>query len=67
MCLSTDGVEIKNGVEGIHMSKSPDGLPNGEALVELLTEEDVKAAEKKHNEHIGRRYIEGKTYTISLC
>ena len=41
------------------MSKSHDGLPNGEALIELDNEEDIEAAEKKHNEHIGRRYIEG--------
>lgn len=55
----TDGVNIKNGSGGVHLTLSREGRPSGEAYVEVCSEEDVEAAEKKHNQHMGRRYIEG--------
>ena len=54
-----DGVNIKGGREGVHLTLSREGRPSGEAYIEVTTEEDVAAAEKKHNQHMGRRYIEG--------
>ncbi|MCL4124761.1 UNVERIFIED_CONTAM: hypothetical protein GTU68_024752 [Idotea baltica] len=53
-----DGIEILNGVEGVHMTLSREGRPSGEAYVELVDQEDISKAEKKHNQHMGRRYIE---------
>lgn len=38
---------------------SREGRPSGEAYIEVASEEDVALAEKKHNQHMGRRYIEG--------
>lgn len=58
--LSTsDGVNIKGGRDGIHLTLSREGRPSGEAYIEVASEEDVALAEKKHNQHMGRRYIEG--------
>ncbi|XP_042238449.1 heterogeneous nuclear ribonucleoprotein H2-like isoform X2 [Homarus americanus] len=53
-----DGVNIKNGRDGVHLTLSREGRPSGEAYVEVSSEEDVTLAEKKHNQHMGRRYIE---------
>ncbi|XP_045104186.1 heterogeneous nuclear ribonucleoprotein H2-like isoform X2 [Portunus trituberculatus] len=53
-----DGVNIKGGRDGIHLTLSREGRPSGEAYIEVASEEDVALAEKKHNQHMGRRYIE---------
>nr|XP_027228044.1 heterogeneous nuclear ribonucleoprotein H3-like [Penaeus vannamei] len=53
-----DGVNIKNGRDGVHLTLSREGRPSGEAYVEVASEDDVALAEKKHNQHMGRRYIE---------
>lgn len=57
--ITSDGVNIKGGREGIHLTLSREGRPSGEAYIEVASEEDVALAEKKHNQHMGRRYIEG--------
>jgi len=53
-----DGINIKNGQNGIHLTLSREGRPSGEAYIEMETEADVALAEKKHTQHMGRRYIE---------
>ncbi|KAK3886362.1 hypothetical protein Pcinc_009467 [Petrolisthes cinctipes] len=53
-----DGVNIKNAASGVHLTLSREGRPSGEAYIEMETEADVALAEKKHNQHMGRRYIE---------
>lgn len=63
-----DGVNIKNGRDGVHLTLSREGRPSGEAYVEVASEDDVALAEKKHNQHMGRRYIEGKSnLSLQLC
>ncbi|KAA0203402.1 hypothetical protein HAZT_HAZT000863 [Hyalella azteca] len=53
-----DPVELAGGIDGVHITLSRDGRPSGEAYVELANMEDLSEAEKKHNQHIGRRYVE---------
>jgi len=53
-----DGVQIAGGKDGIHLTMTPEGRPSGEAYIELETEEDLEAAEKKHKDMMGKRYIE---------
>ncbi|KAF2353247.1 RNA recognition motif domain [Trinorchestia longiramus] len=53
-----DPVEPAGGVDGVHITMSRDGRPSGEAYVELANQDDLPEAEKKHNQHIGRRYVE---------
>ncbi|CAL1292283.1 unnamed protein product [Larinioides sclopetarius] len=53
-----NGVNIKSGLEGIHMTLSREGRPSGEAYVEVEKEEDLTKALEKHNDHMGHRYIE---------
>lgn len=36
-----------------------DGRPNGQAFMELETEEDVSKALERHRQYLGPRYIEG--------
>lgn len=57
-----DGVSIKNGRDGVHLTLSREGRPSGEAYIEVSSEDDVALAEKKHNQHMGRRYIEGEFF-----
>ena len=47
-------------MDGVNIIMSKEGRPSGEAFVTLETAEDLPEAEKKHNQHIGRRYVEGK-------
>lgn len=49
-----------NGPDGVHMTLSREGRPSGEAYIELVEQDDIAKAEKKHNQHMGRRYIEGR-------
>lgn len=55
----TEPVELAGGVEGVNIVMSREGRPSGEAYVTLKTADDLPEAEKKHNQHIGRRYVEG--------
>lgn len=50
------------------MTLSREGRPSGEAYIELADQDDIPLAEKKHNQHMGRRYIEGivKLKSVSL-
>ena len=47
------------GTAGVHMTYTREGRPTGEGYLEVAGEEDVENALKKHNEHLGPRYIEG--------
>lgn len=60
-------MNIKNGASGVHLTLSREGRPSGEAYIEMETEADVALAEKKHNQHMGRRYIEGKFHFSGVC
>lgn len=55
----SEDANIKGGAEGIHMTYTREGRPTGEGYLELEGQEDVEAALKKHNQHLGPRYIEG--------
>ncbi|XP_013908650.1 PREDICTED: heterogeneous nuclear ribonucleoprotein H-like [Thamnophis sirtalis] len=50
--------KILNGYSGIHFIYTRRGRPNGEAFVELETEDDVKFALKKDRKTMGHRYVE---------
>lgn len=50
--------KIMNGVEGVHMTLSPQGRPSGEAYIEMETEDDANRGIKKHLKSMGTRYIE---------
>ena len=60
----TEPTEVEGGDEGVHLLLSNEGnfrgKFNGEALVELKSEEDLEEALKKNKEHMGKRYVEGK-------
>ena len=58
MSISEDST-IVGGAAGIHMTYTREGRSTGEAYVEMSCEEDIEKALKKHNEHLGPRYIEG--------
>ncbi|CAL4159913.1 unnamed protein product, partial [Meganyctiphanes norvegica] len=58
MLIPTEGIELAGGSDGIHLTLSREGRPSGEAYVELESPEDLAEALKKHNQHMGRRYIE---------
>lgn len=49
---------IKNGKDGIHILMGPDGRPQGEAVIELESQEDLDKAQQLNNQMMGRRYIE---------
>lgn len=53
-----DDVNIVGGTSGIHLTFTREGRPTGEGYIELSNEQDVENALKKHNEHLGPRYIE---------
>ncbi|XP_072051255.1 heterogeneous nuclear ribonucleoprotein F-like isoform X2 [Amphiura filiformis] len=52
------GVNIKNAQEGIKFTYTIEGRPSGECFVELETGADLEEAMKKHNQHMGHRYVE---------
>lgn len=66
LSLTADPVELEGGSEGVHITMSREGRPSGEAYVVLANPEDLAEAQKKHNQHIGRRYVEGK-HPVALC
>ena len=53
-------INIKGNKRGIHFPISQRNIEWGEAFIELDTEEDLNKAKDRHNQHMGRRYIEGK-------
>lgn len=50
----------------IHFTFVRDGRPSGEAYVELASEGDVLNALEKNQQHMGKRYIEGNSFSNSL-
>lgn len=53
--------KVLNGPSGVHMTTSREGRPSGEAFVEFVDEDDLKAALKRDRDHMGNRYIEGNS------
>lgn len=54
-----EDVEVAQGEAGVHLITSPrDGRPNGEAFVELSSENDYNKAFDYHKKTMGHRYIE---------
>ncbi|XP_041956682.1 G-rich sequence factor 1 [Alosa sapidissima] len=49
---------IREGAKGIHFMHLKDGRPNGQAFMEMETEEDVSKALERHRQYLGPRYIE---------
>ncbi|XP_030628942.1 G-rich sequence factor 1 [Chanos chanos] len=49
---------IRDGLNGIHLTQHRDGRPNGQAIIELESEEDVSKALEKHRQYMGHRYVE---------
>ncbi|KAG7481352.1 hypothetical protein MATL_G00065770 [Megalops atlanticus] len=49
---------IRDGVNGIHLTLTRTGKPNGQAFIELEHEEDVHKALEKHRQYLGPRYVE---------
>jgi len=47
-------------VANVHFTFNRDGRASGEAYVDLATDEDVEAAVGKNQQHMGKRYIEGR-------
>ena len=45
--------------DGIKFTFTSEGRPTGECFVVLESEADLEEAMKRHNQHIGHRYIEG--------
>lgn len=62
IAVLTEECHIVGGVNGIHMTYTREGRLTGEGYLELKSEEDVEMALKKHNEHLGARYIEGNIW-----
>jgi heterogeneous nuclear ribonucleoprotein F/H len=55
-----DEDKIQNGEYAIYLMTNNEGRPNGEAFIELETENDIEMAVKRNNALMGHRYIEGK-------
>jgi len=53
-----DPIPLKGGESGVEIMMGFNGRPSGEALVTLESEDDLMEAEKRHNKHIGSRYVE---------
>jgi len=53
-----DPIPLKDGESGVEIMMGFNGRPSGEALVTLESADDLMEAEKKHNKHIGSRYVE---------
>jgi len=51
-------IPLAGGEEGVEIVMYNTGRPSGEAFVELENSDDYAEAEKKHNQHIGSRYVE---------
>ena len=55
------GCNIDGGLEGVHIPYNSDGRVSGDAFVELESQEDLSTALQKDKEHMGKRYIDGKS------
>lgn len=54
-------VQVVGGEKGVQMAISPrDGRPNGEAFVEVSSNDDVDTAFTYNKKSLGHRYIESK-------
>jgi len=51
-------IPLDGGEDGVEIVIGHNGRPSGEAYVTLANPDDFSEAEKKHNEHIGSRYVE---------
>lgn len=58
---------VMNGQEGIHILLGPDGRPQGDAVIELETQEDLDKAKQLNNQMMGRRYIEISAITRAMA
>ncbi|KAG5841123.1 hypothetical protein ANANG_G00196250 [Anguilla anguilla] len=50
--------QIRDGVNGIHLTVNKQGKQNGQAFIELEQEVDVLKALEKHRQYMGSRYVE---------
>jgi heterogeneous nuclear ribonucleoprotein F/H len=53
-----EGVEVVDGTAGVHMPKTPEGRPLGEAYVEFASEAELQEALQRDRNKVGSRYIE---------
>lgn len=53
-----EGVEVLDGTAGVHMPKTPEGRPLGEAYVEFASEAEQQEALQRNRNKLGSRYIE---------
>jgi len=51
-------VEVVDGTAGVHMPKTPEGRPLGEAYVEFASEAELQEALQRDRNKVGSRYIE---------
>lgn len=55
--------EVVDGEKGVHLAISHrDGRPNGEAFVELASQEDLDKAFEYNKNILGHRYIESESW-----
>ena len=54
--------EFKDGNASVHLTLTREGRPSGEAYIEVASEEDVEKALKKDKQHMGKRYVEGRSF-----
>eukprot|EP00102_Acyrthosiphon_pisum_P015111 XP_008185515.1 PREDICTED: uncharacterized protein LOC100163028 isoform X2 [Acyrthosiphon pisum] len=56
--LSTSGeAKVKDGASRVHFTMTTEGRPNGQAYVDMESEENLKAALKQDGEYMRDRYI----------
>lgn len=60
------GVNILNGINGIHFIIEDKKIRKGEAYVQLTTEDDLKLAQSYHKRFMGERYIEGMVSIMQI-
>lgn len=60
------GVNILNGINGIHFIIEDKKIRKGEAYVQLKTENDLKLAQSYHKRFMGERYIEGMVSIMQI-
>ena len=53
-----EGLEVLDGTAGVHMPKTPEGRPLGEAYVEFASEAEQQEALQRNRNKLGSRYIE---------
>lgn len=55
--IKIQGLEIRNGTNGIYIVYDSRGRPTGEAFVQFCNSEDTDLAMKKNREKIGHRSV----------